>query len=146
LIGSAATDSAGADVWSARQEISSAGKGSAEFAIAKFGILPAQITEAVETIANLSRVGLRWKVVMQASGLGWLRMRGAGAQLAAGLRGLREWLESRGGSLVVAHLGATMENFDAWGDAGDTLPLMRAVKAQFDPKCTLNPGRFVGGI
>lgn len=146
LIGSAATDSAGTDVWSARQEISSAGKGSAEFAIAKFGILPAQITEAVETIANLSRVGLRWKVVMQASGLGWLRMRGAGAQLAAGLRGLREWLESRGGSLVVAHLGATMENFDAWGDAGDTLPLMRAVKAQFDPKCTLNPGRFVGGI
>ena len=30
--------------------------------------------------------------------------------------------------------------------AGDALPLMRAVKAQFDPKNTLNPGRFVGGI
>ena len=37
-------------------------------------------------------------------------------------------------------------SFDAWGDAGDSVPLMRAVKHQLDPKNTLNPGRFVGGI
>jgi FAD/FMN-containing dehydrogenase len=37
-------------------------------------------------------------------------------------------------------------DFDAWGDAGDGLPLMRAVKEQFDMLGTLNPGRFVGGI
>jgi len=36
--------------------------------------------------------------------------------------------------------------FDAWGNAGDALPLMKAVKQQLDPKNTLNPGRFVGGI
>ena len=41
-------------------------------------------------------------------------------------------------------LGAT--KLDAWGSPGDSLPLMRAVKEQFDPKGTLNPGRFVGGI
>ena len=35
---------------------------------------------------------------------------------------------------------------DVLGDAGDTLSLMRAVKARFDPKGTLNPGRFVGGL
>jgi len=29
--------------------------------------------------------------------------------------------------------------FDAWGTAGDALPLMKAVKNQLDPKNTLNP-------
>ncbi len=32
---------------------------------------------------------------------------------------------------------------EAWGDAGDALPLMRAVKQQLDPKNTLNPGPCV---
>jgi glycolate oxidase FAD binding subunit len=35
---------------------------------------------------------------------------------------------------------------ETWGTGGDALPLMRAVKQQMDPKNTLNPGRFVGGI
>jgi FAD/FMN-containing dehydrogenase len=39
-----------------------------------------------------------------------------------------------------------MTDFDAWGNGGDALPLMSAVKWQFDPLGTLNPGRFVGGI
>jgi len=42
--------------------------------------------------------------------------------------------------------GTPIKGLDAWGAAGDALPLMRAVKQQFDPKATLNPGRFVGGI
>ena len=51
-------------------------------------------------------------------------------------------MEKDGGSLVI--LGQS--KLDAWGSPGDALPLMRAVKEQFDPKGTLNPGRFVGGI
>jgi glycolate dehydrogenase FAD-binding subunit len=39
-----------------------------------------------------------------------------------------------------------MPPLDAWGQPGDALPLMRAVKKQLDPRNTLNPGRFVGGI
>jgi glycolate oxidase FAD binding subunit len=33
-----------------------------------------------------------------------------------------------------------------WGDAPPTIDRMRALKAQFDPNRTLNPGRFIGGI
>jgi glycolate oxidase FAD binding subunit len=35
---------------------------------------------------------------------------------------------------------------DVWGDPGSSVVLMRALKAKLDPKNTLNPGRYVGGI
>ena len=35
---------------------------------------------------------------------------------------------------------------DVWGPTRDDFPLMQALKAQFDPTGTLNPGRFLGGI
>jgi len=59
---------------------------------------------------------------------------------------LRGELENQGGSVVALHRPEKMAAFDAWGSAGDALPLMKAVKQQLDPKNTLNPGRFVGGI
>jgi glycolate oxidase FAD binding subunit len=59
---------------------------------------------------------------------------------------LRDDLQGKDGSLVVFHRPDKMPAFEAWGTAGDTLPLMKAVKQQLDPKNTLNPGRFVGGI
>jgi glycolate oxidase FAD binding subunit len=55
-------------------------------------------------------------------------------------------LQSQNGSLVALHRPEKMPAFDAWGTAGDSLSLMKAVKQQLDSKNTLNPGRFVGGI
>jgi glycolate oxidase FAD binding subunit len=63
------------------------------------------------------------------------------------LRSIRRGAESRHASLVIWR--APLEIRDAievWGDPGEGLDLMRRVKSQFDPKSTLNPGRFVGGI
>lgn len=50
------------------------------------------------------------------------------------------------GSLVVTE-GAPeiIATLDPWGPSPG-LDLMRRVKAQFDPRGTLNPGRFIGGI
>ncbi len=147
MMGAATITDAGGDMWNARQEICSAGKrGETEFAVAKFVSLPSQMAETIEMIARLSAAGLRWKVVAQATGIGWVRLDGSVRVMEPVLREFRAGLERGGGSLVIAHRAAGMSSFDAWGNAGDALPLMSAVKRQFDPQGTLNGGRFVGGI
>ena len=147
MIGAATITDASGEVWNARQEISSAGKNTvAEFAVAKFATLPALIADTVDTIARLAAAELRWSVVAQATGIGWVRLEGKAQVIESTLREFRVGLERSGGSLVIAHRPTGMAELDAWGNAGDVLPVMRAVKWQFDPDKTLNPGRFVGGI
>ena len=64
----------------------------------------------------------------------------------ASLALLRSEFDRDSASLVLLHRPSQTPQFDAWGAPGDSLPLMRAVKNQLDPKNTLNPGRFLGGI
>src|SRR5581483_7093394 len=115
------------DVWSARQRVCAEDSGTP----VKFSALPSRVAEAFESLAR-SRAGA---AVVQATGIGYARCQGD-------LQGLRNVMEKNGGSLVI--LGRS--SLDAWGSAGDALPLMRAIKQQFDPKGTLNPQRYVGGI
>jgi glycolate oxidase FAD binding subunit len=58
-----------------------------------------------------------------------------------------------GGSAVLEDAPEAIKRaLDSWDPSGmaarrrDDFDLMRAIKAQFDPKNTLNPGRFVAGI
>jgi glycolate oxidase FAD binding subunit len=66
---------------------------------------------------------------------------------AAELGALREAIAPFDGTAVVVSApdegGAEL---DHWGPVGDSLDLMRRVKAQFDPDGRLSPGRFVGGM
>ncbi len=131
-------------VWSARQDL---WNNCASAAIAKFSALPAEIAQTLEDIQRRGiRHKLRWQAIVQAFGIGWLRLDGSPEDLGSVLQELREQLETQSGSLTLLHRPSALPRFDAWGTAGDALPLMRAVKEQLDPKSTLNPGRFVGGI
>jgi glycolate oxidase FAD binding subunit len=116
--------------------------------MAKFSVLPASIAETcgrIGQVADSSRV--QWRLVVQGTGLGWLRLEASNPPaIHEVLRALRLELETQGGSLAILHRPAAMPVIDAWGSGGDALPLMVSVKQQFDPKGTLNPGRFVGGI
>jgi glycolate dehydrogenase FAD-binding subunit len=135
------------EVWKARQEIhSGTEKDQRYFAVAKFATLPAEIADTVELIGKVAGPGMSWTVVAEATGIGWVRIGGEVVDIVGVLRRVREWLGDRGGSLVILHRPAGMVELDAWGRAGDALPVMQAVKRQFDPGGTLNPGRFVGGI
>jgi glycolate oxidase FAD binding subunit len=137
-------------VWEARQELwpdPPVGTTTTPLSVAKLTMLPSDLAstmEALDRIARSATVG--WRAVVQATGIGWLRLEGSQENLATVAQQLRTDLEASGGSLVLLAqpLGAT--RLDAWGNAGDALPLMRALKQQLDPHATLNPGRFVGGI
>jgi glycolate oxidase FAD binding subunit len=131
-------------VWKARQELC----GSTDSAvIAKVSVLPAGIAGMagdLEKIANSQK--LQWQLVVQATGVGTLRLDGESDHLSAAVEQLRSGVEGHGGSVVILRRPKELALLDAWGNPGDALPLMRAVKRHLDPKNTLNPGRFVGGI
>ena len=83
------------------------------------------------------------------AGASWWASPGAGIAHwtfddAAQVREVRARAEAAGGSVFL--LEATDEvkrEVGAWGTAGDTLDVMRKLKAAFDPDRVLNPGRFV---
>jgi glycolate oxidase FAD binding subunit len=154
LVAQAGVREGAQDVWMARQELwsvsnlgASGPQGSAT-AIAKISILPTSLAATIRCVTRTAADAqqLRWRAIIQATGIGWLRLEGKPAALYAALQSLRNELERDGASLVMQEQPALSASFDAWGDPGDALPLMRAVKRQLDPKGTLNPGRFVGGI
>src|SRR6266403_636910 len=137
---------ASASTWAAREELWNFSDPACT-AMAKISILPANLARTmklVEHIANGQQV--RWKALVYATGLGWLRLEGKAGALRGTLQALRGELEDQQGSLVALHRPEKMPAFDAWGSAGDAQSLMKAVKQQLDPKSTLSPGRFVGGI
>lgn len=62
---------------------------------------------------------------------------------------LREAVRALGdnAALVVQRCPTVLKStLDVWGPVGTSFGLMRAIKDRLDPRHTLNPGRYVGGI
>jgi glycolate oxidase FAD binding subunit len=115
----------------------------------KFALLPADLGIFIDQIRKeLEPRGLSWRLVAQGVGAGYLRLEVNDPEtLPDVLEQMRAQLESRGGSLVILRCPLALKSkIDIWGSAGDALPLMKSIKAQFDPRATLNPGRFIGRI
>ena len=71
----------------------------------------------------------------------------AADQAQAVLPRLREALRPVDGTAVVLRApDDLLGQLDHWGPVGDSLDLMRKVKARFDPERRMSPGRFVGGL
>jgi glycolate oxidase FAD binding subunit len=59
---------------------------------------------------------------------------------------LRQARAAGGTAIVERYPPELKSGLDVWGDVGEPLAIMRRLKEHYDPRGTLNPGRFVGGI
>jgi len=145
IVGADALQPSSLDLWSARQNLFSAA--GASDVLAKFTHLPSQLAQTISQIDLLAkRQSVNWQAVVQATGIGALLLQGQAEALRNVIEQLRAERERHGASLVLMHRPTELESLDAWGNPGDALALMRAMKHRLDPKNTLNPGRFVGSI
>ena len=145
LLGSARVGQSTGNIWNARQDLWNSPTNNT--LLAKISLLPTDIAKTLEFLKTLGASRkINWQIVLQATGIGMIRLEADPAQLSAAVELLRSELQSRSGALVVLRRPPELNSIDAWGNAGDSVSLMRAVKHQLDPKNTLNPGRFVGGI
>jgi glycolate dehydrogenase FAD-binding subunit len=68
------------------------------------------------------------------------------ASVLAALRAAVRRLGSNASLVIMRCPTALKQQIDVWGELGSSVGLMRAIKAKLDPRDTLNPGRYVGGI
>jgi glycolate oxidase FAD binding subunit len=108
---------------------------------------PSSLAELTTTVSEWNSEGAPLRIVGDAAwGSLWLSAQPGNANI--------EWfttlislVRERGGHAVVFAAPASLKGaIDVWGAAPPTLPLMREIKRQFDPKDLLNPGRFVAGL
>lgn len=126
-------------IWTARESLwRSAG------AVVKISVLSTDIAAALAALGDASGHS-RWQAVVFATGLGWIQIDDSD-RTAGVIQAVRHFAESRGGSAVVLRPSPRCAGVEAWGRVGDAHPLMLAIKQQFDPRRTLNPGRFAGAI
>jgi len=145
LVGGSALQQSGELVWGARENLWPPPPVSA--VVAKLSVLPSAIATTIHSIKRIADPrNLHFQYVGQATGIGTLRLEGDAKAFKPAIEQIRTELANSRASLVVLHQPLGLEPLDAWGSPGDSISLMRAVKYQLDPKNTLNPGRFVGGI
>ena len=113
------------------------------------GVLPADCARAMEAVQTAIAQGAATRIAATAA-QGALRGEVRAETVEALVRSLtaaREALAALGGYLVVLDAPeAVRRSVDVWGPPPDGFSTMRRLKAEFDPKGILNPGRFVGGI
>jgi glycolate oxidase FAD binding subunit len=117
--------------------------------ISKTSLLPSHWPGFCQRIREVSREsGLVPKLIAQAVGVGLVSLSSPEPhRLPLAITTVRRELANLSGSLTLLRCPTPLKRqLDVWPDPGDALALMRRIKAQFDPRNTLSPGRFVGGI
>jgi glycolate oxidase FAD binding subunit len=142
------SDQREADAWRTYEE----GIWQAPGTLLKVAVLPTDVSTLLECLDRSATAhGVAHRAGGRAAlGVLYVQLTTNSDRHATVIAELRREAGSRGGSVVVVHAdsGADPDRSSdvRWGEMGDALPLMRAVKARFDPKGTLNPGGGPGGL
>jgi glycolate oxidase FAD binding subunit len=147
LLAPAQLEESTVSVWNTRNELHERARiADSSSVTAKISILPSQIGATLVAFAAAGAGRVRHSAVLQATGIGCLLLEGKPADLASALGDFCPQSFADQGSLVYMDFHKSLPHFQAWSGPAVAFPLMQAIKRQFDPKATLNPGRFVDGI
>jgi glycolate oxidase FAD binding subunit len=102
--------------------------------VVKLSVLPSDLGQYLDHMQWSPEVEIAF--VAQSTGLIYASLEGA-------VLAIENYLQTIKTDLAVLVSSTKAER---WKRNSTTLPLMQSVKHQFDPKLTLNPGRFLGGI
>jgi len=135
------------DVWHEREQLAADGDvPEAERAVLKISLPHDELCNFLARVQHIPPE-ISARAVAQAHGLVLLALHGGPNVLARMIRTLRAEIAELGGSAFLQSMPAELrESMEPWGEPPASIALMREIKKQFDPKRTLNPGRFMGGI
>lgn len=117
--------------------------------VVKMAVVPAELQPTLAWLDTEVRARSLDYALIGRAGLGVLDLAldGPVADQASLLDALRARTPPGQGSAVVRHATPEIKSLvDVWGPIGDSVPVMRAVKRQFDPENRLNPGRGPGNL
>jgi len=112
----------------------------------KANLLPTDVTHwltHVERLCEQQHIRATW-YAHAGHGLVTVRLAGDDTALLSATSTLRHIAGEQQGRVVVTEAPLGLD-LDVWGPV-PALAVMRNLKMRFDPKNTLNPGRFVGGL
>jgi glycolate oxidase FAD binding subunit len=112
--------------------------------LAKLTALPTRIPDLAAAAGRAHPDGAPQLLAHAGSGVLYAALPGATVPALQALT--RDAVALGGAAVLEAAPPAVRETLDVWGPTRDDFPLMQALKAQFDPQGTLNPGRFLGRL
>ena len=118
--------------------------------VARFASTPSRaVGEAAMLLATACAIVDRARIVLESGGA-LLRLRAvcrSDAEVASLAEACRSRLSAGAGALLLERVSPSYKrHVDVWCGPLQGLSLMQRLKATFDPRCVLAPGRFVGGI
>jgi glycolate oxidase FAD binding subunit len=123
--------------------------------VARLGTLPSQVQANMQAVTLMFQAVAPDVLVVGDCGLGmvWWRIGCRGTEsgaahepLVKALREIPRLVTAEGGYVIIEAAPPEIKGqLDVWGTPPAAFPLLKALKAKFDPAGILNPGRYIGG-
>ena len=111
---------------------------------ARIGVLPSNIARAIEALTERGEPAL---VAQPGYGMMSAHWFDVDSEPEVAIRSSRDAIHGLGGTLDVERAPLELkDSLDVWDYTGESIEIMRNLKAQYDPNGILNPSRFTGGI
>jgi glycolate oxidase FAD binding subunit len=124
--------------------------------VVRLGTLPSQVQTSMQAVAQMFQSVAPDVLVVGDCGLGSVRWcigchrpgeDATNERLVNALREMPRLVTTDGGYIIIEAAPPAMKGkLDIWGTPPAAFPLLKALKAKFDPAGILNPGRYIGGL